>query len=51
MSICGCTTFIEPPAKQQQLILNVDQQLLDPVPPLITIQQFNQTQTEVQQDK
>ena len=51
MLLCGRSTFIEPPAKQQQLILNVDPQLHEPVPPLITIQQFNQTQTEVQQDK
>ena len=54
MSLCGCSAFVESPAKQHQLILTIDQDLLQPLPPMLTIEQYKQsmsTESQLVEDK
>lgn len=47
VALCGCSSMsINDPAKQDQLVLQVDPQLLEPVQPLVTIEQYKQSTEE-----
>lgn len=47
VALCGCSSLtINDPVKQDQLVLQVDPQLLEPVQPLITIEHQKQLTEE-----
>ena len=47
VALCGCSSMsINDPVKQDQLVLQVDPQLLEPVQPLVTIEQYKQSTEE-----